>query len=151
MFLSQNSDAANLVPINVIAPGSFVSYQKEMDEIGKNWLEQQSFQAKAGSFCLIPDSNGSLGYVLFIRSESNDGFWDIGALATRLPQGNYELIGDINKDDYFYATLAWGLSCYKFSTFKKNEKIYPQLKIHSSLDEDSIRHHVEAILRPQTI
>jgi leucyl aminopeptidase len=145
MYILNSSNISDCISIKFIKHDDYESYLASVSSSEKNWLEQSKFKCKLGSFCVVPANDGSISHVVCGRAESQDGFWDLGAIAAKLPVGNYEVDSGILDEEQFYLALSWGLSCYKFDDFKKSQKEFPSLKLHSSIDYNSLQYHIDSI------
>lgn len=144
MFIPSDSKH-NAISIKVLLEDELGGYLSSAPEETKKWLASHDFKASEGSFIIVPKSDGSIDYVLCGRSDESDSFWEIGALAAKLPAGDYEITSGVEAKDHFNVALSWGLSCYKFTDFKKSKHVFPKLKLSPNIDHSSLEHHVTAI------
>ncbi len=87
----------------------------------------------------MPDATGAIAAVLFgvepAEAPHHDPFL-VGALATALPAGLYAFAGGVR--DPFLATLAWELSAYRFTRFRKHEAAAAVLRVDPSVDVERV-------------
>ena len=102
------------------------------------WFEVNQFQAKPGSYCLLPAADGSLEAVLVGKPEALDP-WTLAALPSTLPTGQYKLGTDmpdvgvpdvgvpdaegssadqISPDIATQLELGWRLGQYRFDRYR---------------------------------
>ena len=145
MFLASNYPGV-VIPIHFVSKETLASYLDEVaDTVTKSWLSNTGFEACPEEFCLVPDRDGSLTSVVCAVKNSAD-FWQYGAFAAKLPVGNYVIASGVATDLLFQVSLAWTLSCYKFSCYKKDSiaKI-PQLKLADAVDQKSLQSFADSI------
>lgn len=85
----------------------------------QTWISISQFKADPGTFCLIPDSAGSIKQVLVGRGDALDT-WTLGSLAQSLPSGNYHLADTLDADEATKLCLGWQLGQYQFLKYKEN-------------------------------
>lgn len=136
---SVSKKAVTIIPV---VTKKFSLWLKQQDPIIKNWVRVNKFIAKSGTTCFLPDTHGNIYLVLLGIADEND-FWAFGALPTKLPEGIYQIKSSLNAKQLEYAIIAWGLGCYKFGIYTKNNgEIKAKLFIPVSCD----RLHIENIV-----
>lgn len=125
------SHGSHAIPITIINEDD-LSYLEELPEDHKRWCQRNNFKGKAGTFCLLPDSQGEISAVL-ASGDIND-MWSLAFLANQLPPHVYEFVG-IEPKLLNLHYLAWGLACYRFERYKKNEAPHPALRITEAINE----------------
>ena len=152
MYINNNTTNIDLVPINCFTVSSYAAYiEAEADDFTKEWLLNNDFKAKSGSYCKVPTKEGKIGEVISIVSDDDNCFWDAGALASKLPQANYEFRRGVKAEHEFLTALAWGLASYKFTAFKKSSVNFPSLKLHESIDSNSLKEFVNTIYQVRNL
>jgi len=150
------SKSTHAVPIILLTAKQFPAWLKSQDAASKHWLTVNNFEAKAGSFCLLPDKNGKLAKVICGVDEQLN-LWSIAHLATTLPAQHYFIVpssfgltkgsraaGDPaikSKDDGLHTQLAlgWVLATYQFTRYKKSKKQFATLIAPKGCDVDYVQ------------
>lgn len=91
------------------------------DPIVQKWIEQTEFEAKSGSFTLIPDAAGEVDVVLMGIGQETD-IWKWAALPEKLPDGVYRLDASVSEVDTDKVVLGWALGAYRFDRYKKIDR-----------------------------
>jgi len=128
MLTCFTQSASNAVPIIPVISNEFTTWLNSQSTQIKTWVASVNFTAKPETFCLIPDTNGTLSQVL-VGIKNVEDFWAYGLLPTALPPGNYQLTNIDSKDLLTRAAIAWGLGAYQFTRYKVSNKTIAQLVI----------------------
>jgi leucyl aminopeptidase len=111
-----------------------------------SWLASTGWIAKPGSYALLPGPAGLDG-VLFVLDEgepSPTAAMPLGALASALPEGTYELSGFPGSQDD--AILAWLMGAYAFQRYIASEPKKPRrLVVPKGADRAAIAAKAQAI------
>lgn len=83
------------------------------------WFEATGFKAEAGTYCLVPGSDGTLSKVLVGKPDPIDT-WTLGAIAQSLPPHTYHLADPLSPDVMTRLALGWRLGQYTFTRYKQN-------------------------------
>lgn len=119
-----------------------------LSPMAAQWAETHAFNGTAGSFLVVPASDGKIEAVLIgigeeaqmARCGAPERF--LGRLASALPEGVYHP----PKDASSLALIAWGLGHYRFASYKSaNATPSAALAIPSQLDREQILTVVEAV------
>lgn len=105
------------------------------------WAAANQFDAKAGTYCLVPGTDGALVKVLVGKPDVMET-WSIAALSRRLPVDEYQLADawDVATATKLY--LGWQLGQYQFSRYKQSTPpTLPSLTLPNGVNID----HVQAI------
>ena len=91
----------------------------------RQWVFACGFSAAADSYLLVPSDDGRISMVL-AGVGSALHVWSVAHLPAVLPEGQYRLVLEFLRGaelDGVYGMLAlgWGLSTYRFETFKKSD------------------------------
>ena len=125
------------IPIFPFVAGEhFTSWLNKQTPERQNWLQAMQFNAKPGSFLVVPNKQGAIESVLLGLSNAND-FWELGALPAKLPIADYridDVLAIFNREDLWRAHLAWALGSYRFDLYKKTKIELPSLAIDKSCD-----------------
>ena len=106
----------------------------------------QGFEAKSGSFCLLPNAEGGLLGALFgidgPGAKRVDPFLP-GKLVTLLPEGVYRF--ETTPPDPTLATLAWLLGGYSFTRYRKRPTKAVRLVTPQGVDGGEVARIAEAV------
>ncbi len=106
----------------------------------------QGFEAKSGSFCLLPNAEGGLLGALFgidgPGAKRVDPFLP-GKLATLLPEGVYRF--ETTPPDPTLATLAWLLGGYSFTRYRNRPTKAVRLVTPQGVDRGEVARIAEAV------
>ena len=80
------------------------------------WISQMGFDAAAGSLCLLPEADGTIGAALLGIGETP--LWDVASASKTLPAGTWKLQTD---EDTSLLYLGWGLAHYSFKTVETDD------------------------------
>lgn len=114
--------------IRLIAENTFEAWSQRTDPSHRRWLEMTGFKPKAGSFSLIPGTDGSVTKALYVVAGKANA-WDAADIASRLPVGDWwvdDPDGLIDQGELLY---GWTLGCYRFERYKKSEHEIPRLAV----------------------
>ncbi len=135
IFFNLDSVAQNnIIPIIVLSTDNLANWLAEQTQLTQNWVAQQQFTAKPGSYLLIPAANGVISSVLLGQHEQG-GIRLLQDLPAVLPAANYQLREAADVDVY----LGWGLAGYKFSHYKQAPADRPRLSLPASLQAEVAR------------
>jgi leucyl aminopeptidase len=114
------------------------------------WVESQDFDAKAGSFCVIPNNAGKPGRVIAGHSEP-PSLWDIADFSSRLPEGSYQLDAEVPLAYGEWLALGWALGAYRFTRYKKRSLPKAKLVLPLGADLSKINRYAEAAALARTL
>jgi leucyl aminopeptidase len=110
-------DAPSPVNLVVIDRASYPGWREAHSDAAGAWLDANAFSPSAGSFALLPGSDGRLACVLVAIGEANDPF-ALSHLPLLLPPGDYALDHESPvRIDAATALLGWGLGAYRFDKY----------------------------------
>ncbi len=135
------SDQKKSIPLFVVEEGDFSTWVASQLELVRRWLIAADFKGKAGTFCLVPNSQGQLQAVVVCVSRLDD-LYGLAALPLRLPQGVYHLHDHTHA---FEQLLGWGLGCYQFTRYKKAESTPAQITVPSGISQQRLENILSAI------
>jgi leucyl aminopeptidase len=115
---SATGSVRTLIPVHQKALAGWLQGQ---DPIVQKWIEQTEFEAKSGSFTLIPDAAGEVDVVLMGIGQETD-IWKWAALPEKLPDGVYRLDASVSEVDTDKVVLGWALGAYRFDRYKKIDR-----------------------------
>lgn len=125
------------VPVAVVAPPEWAAWFKRQPAKARTWLQAASITGKPGDFAMVPDGDGKPSMAVVVRS-AKPTMWDYGALATRLPPGDYALVGDSAPISITEAAIAFALGSWRFSRYRKPGKPGPRLVWPSKCDRAEV-------------
>jgi leucyl aminopeptidase len=130
--------------ITLLTETNFSRWLKRQPSKTRNWLEAQNFKAKAGSHCIVPDSNGKTGQVV-AGIATPPSLWDIADLPGKLPVGTYVLEWNGPLAFHEWLALGWQLGAYQFTRYKKSSKHFAKLVVTLQSDLAKIKRYAESI------
>ncbi len=96
------ADAIPIIPVMEQAFGDDSDgWLSRQEPLRARWLTTTGFKAKPGSYCLIPNADGTLNAVVTGAASSGD-VWAGGALPGQLPAGSYylERVAEFNRRSF---------------------------------------------------
>lgn len=138
-FSTDNEDAK---PIWAVTIEQFEG--EDLPPYVKKWAVSAGFDAKSGSFLLIPGENGELaGALLGLGDNPDDNPFVSGKLAKSLPEGNWQLAGPASAMEKLL--LGFGMGAYQFSYYKKSSKQKPNLVQDNSVDSVDLQRQLSGV------
>ena len=131
------------IPIHVVESDSLKTISMELNI--EDWVNINQFKASLGNILIVPASNGLISCVLVgwgTEEARSRGRFLMGAAASQLPNGTYEIVSGLSGKELENAHLAWVLSSYCFDRYKK--KHIQSAKLKPSKDIDTKRILIEA-------
>ncbi|MCW5588883.1 MAG: leucyl aminopeptidase family protein [Legionellales bacterium] len=127
-YFSQENSA---ILLTVVTETEFATWLTQQDPILQNKLQAQGFTGKEKQIFYHHDDRGCLNTVI-VGCKDIQAFWGLAFLPELLTQGVYEIRDErLNPQNL---ALTWGLACYQFTRYKKNEKTFPQLKLSEKIN-----------------
>lgn len=138
-FSTDNEDAK---PIWAVTIAQFEG--EDLPPFVKKWAVSAGFDAKSGSFLLIPGDDGELaGALLGLGDNPDDNPFVSGKLAKSLPEGNWQLAGSASVMEKLL--LGFGMGAYQFSYYKKSSKQKPNLVQDNSVDSVDLQRQLSGV------
>lgn len=135
--LIRESEAQKPTPIIQVDPENLSVVVEALGRPAANWVKRNAFAGKAGSTLFVPAENDSGSAILFgTNRDSIHQPFALGVLATRLPEGDYQL--DASFPDPEFAALGFALSSYRFETYRKSANGAVRLVVPNDVDLDRI-------------
>lgn len=106
------------IPVHPVSAKHYAPWLKLQSAQARRWLTANRFEAKPGTWCLLPDGNGNIAGVACGTGETLD-IWSIAHLTTALPPGIYRLEGKYTAATATRLALGWALAAYRFTRYKK--------------------------------
>ncbi len=139
--LFANRPTKKTVPVHLLSKTDAQKWLKEQSGAVQSWVRSTG-AVRAGTVRLLPNEDGSLGSVLFIR-ETDFDVWAAARLRRGLPEGRYELI-DVNPTDGEAIALGWALEAYVFDKYKKRSVKKSELVWPAGVDKKRVLRLAEA-------
>jgi len=116
-FVDRSSSS---LPIQIVGQSSWRKWLKEQSAARRGWLESTGVTGKAGDLAVLPGRDGKAAGAVLVLS-AKPSLWDFGALATRLPAGNWRLASDTAPVSPTHAAVAIGLGSWRFERYRTNK------------------------------
>ena len=141
--ISAFSNATSSIPINIIEQADFDQWLQEQSSAVQQWARVNAWHEKLNQALWMADENGNFMQVYYIGKEDED-WMRLGALTYQLPAGDYHF-KTISPELLNKAYLAWGMSAYQFTRYKKATKIPARLAWVNEVDQAEIQNKLQAI------
>ena len=132
------------VAIVLVTKKDFRGWLKKQPARTARWLQAHGFEAKPGSFCIVPDASGVPARVVAGISEP-PSLWDIADLPKQLPPGAYRLEWNGPLAFHEWLALGWALGSYRFARYKKSKPYAAKLVLSKGSDAAKIVRYADAI------
>lgn len=143
-FLASPAESSR--PIWLVNEATWSQVAENLPPAARSFVKVQDFEAKAGSYCILPDAEGGLLGVLFgldgEDAKSVNPFL-VGKLPTLLPEGVYRF--ETEPPDPSLAALAWLLGSYSFNRYRKRPTKAARLVIPHGVDGDEVSRIANAV------
>ncbi len=137
-------DAASFIPIHAISTAEWPAYLDGNSSAQAVLAGQHDFRAQAGRVLLVPSPDGTLERVLFGLGGGTDTSV-YGALASRLPAGDYRLVSPLGKEQGHAILVAYLLGAYVFDRYKRKEQRSARLIAPAGSDVEAASRTVAAV------
>lgn len=130
------SQKTSIIPIFFIRQEAFLSFQKQLSGGEQKYLEVWDFRANPGQINVLFDAAGAVSKVLYGAMEKRS-MWEGAQLARAVPKGYTYAFENIEDENSFLLSLAWGLEHYEFLSYKTDPafKKTPRLYVpHNQLE-----------------
>src|SRR5690348_4714237 len=132
---------ARALPLEALDRAHWPVRAKKLSARERRWTQACGFEARAGTFCLLPDASGNATRVLAGVDATAPQF-ALGAFPSLLPAGDYRLDNELlSATD---AALGWALGAYRYSRYVAEPPAPPRLCLPRTV-LDQIAPTVEAI------
>jgi leucyl aminopeptidase len=144
MAFHQGVPPADAVPIYFVTAQTWPRIVASLAPAAAAFAAACDFKPEPGRTLLLPSAAGAIAAVLFglDGQKASDPFL-CGKLATTLPPRVYRFADEPH--DSAAATLAWALSAYKFSRYKKDTAHHPLLCPPKGVDANRIARIVAGV------
>jgi leucyl aminopeptidase len=143
--LLNSKKAATARPVRFVTPTGLNKALAALPAVARNWAKAQGFSAGSSEWVALPAKSGEVDSILCgtgSAPEKLDPF-ALGALASKLPAGNYSLEG-CPVDEQLVA-LGWLLETYRFDRYKAQEAVSACLVCPPSVDRGDVLRIADAV------
>lgn len=138
-------------PIIILNNAGYAPWKKKQKKVIQNQLDQNSFDAKPNTACVILNAAGEVEQIIHGASEflnTDDGAFIADFIEKNLSRklitsSVFEIEGA--KQDLEKYCVGWGLASYIFDKYKKMEKTNPILKWPEKVSPSSVTNLVHSI------
>ena len=119
-----STDTTNTRPIHVITVDGLPDWLKTAAPEAQLWVSSNGFEGKLGQILVVPDNSGAPDCVLAGFGDAASrarGWFHLGVLAERLPEGHYSFASGLTEDETVEAALAWLLAQYRFDRYAEQK------------------------------
>ncbi len=127
------------VPILFVTTADFDKAIEIIDDRERTFLRASGYEPKPGRHLIVPGPDGKLAGVLFGLENADEPMKDLfrpGQLTTLLPPGTYRFANAPH--DTRLAALAFTLSAYQFTRYRKSEARQVRLVVPEGVDGDDL-------------
>lgn len=129
------------IPLSFVTKSNLSDWLEQQSIFLQNWLKSCDFK-KHGLALVVNEQSGSLAHA-YCLVDSLDDFWLAGDLASKLPEGCYQIQGLDEKLEQI--ALGFMLGGYEFSEYKANSAVKAQLAIEDKAIFTRLNHQASAI------
>ncbi|KTF16683.1 leucyl aminopeptidase family protein [Pseudoalteromonas sp. H105] len=129
------------IPLSFVTRSNLSDWLEQQSIFLQNWLKSCDFK-KHGLALVVNEQSGSLAHA-YCLVDSLDDFWLAGDLASKLPEGRYQ-IQDLD-EKLEQIALGFMLGGYEFSEYKVNSAVKAQLAIEDKAIFTRLNHQASAI------
>lgn len=137
-----SSNTTNPLPIHVVDSDGLADWLASADPAVAAWATANGFLGKLGQTLVVPGTDNKPASVLagFGNAKSRKrGWFQLGALADKLPKGDYVFASGLNEAQQEEAALAWLLAQYRFDRYAKQKPADAHLVAPETLDGDRLQ------------
>lgn len=131
-----------VIPIKLFVKEHFQQWLSGQAGLIQRWVNHTGYEAKPGSICLIPNSEGGIQEVLYGFNEHD--FNSLRELPNLLPPNVYEFLATPSfgnqTQEWSLASILWGLGCYQFDRYSEQVSRKPKLLLSHSVDNQFLNH-----------
>ncbi|RDS79785.1 leucyl aminopeptidase family protein [Dyella psychrodurans] len=115
------SNRKTSTPIEATDVAHLAATRKRLSAAQRTWLDENGFDARPGSVCLLADANGKLARVI-VGVDTQDPLSALAALPMTLPAGDYAIAAESIALDAQLAALGWALGAYQFTRYRQAKR-----------------------------
>jgi leucyl aminopeptidase len=138
--------SSSAIPIHCVSAATWPKLRQKLSRHARASADAQGFEALSGRHFCVPSDAGGIEAVIW-ASEVHDDPFLIGKLVALLPAGTYYLPQPPSDHPSAWddAALAWALSSYRFTKYKKSTASLPRLCLPKGCDHARVLACAEAI------
>ena len=117
---------ATVHPLHLVEKAGFVAWREAQPAAVQAWLAAQRFDGSAGTAQSWADGEGAIaGAILGIGDPLDPCSYAHAPSA--LPDGDWQVVGELDEAARRALQLGWGLGCYRFDRYKKTTRALARL------------------------
>lgn len=120
-LIARSANRRASIPIEATDVVHLAASRKRLSAAQRSWLDDNGFDAKPGSVCLVPDASGKLARVV-VGVDRHEPLGALAALPLMLPPGEYALAAESVPLVPALAALGWALGAYQFTRYRKAKR-----------------------------
>lgn len=132
---------ARPIPVHIVTEDTLPGVLTELSEPQKSWVALNDFKPSLGTILLLPGPDGSISGVLFGWGTAQTrarGRFHLAKLVRNLPEGDYQIVGELSAAEAREHALGWALAGYGFDRFKTVSTVKARLVAPPNIDPKSI-------------
>ncbi|KZD08266.1 leucyl aminopeptidase family protein [Oceanibaculum pacificum] len=138
-----NAGTVTLIPVR---QRDLTQWLAEQPAGRRAWVAATGFKGEAGEICFLPtDGKDDAAPQVLIGVEADWGVWSVAGLPDRLPAGRYRLEAAFTPSEANRVALGWALGCYRFTRYRKDERVRPTLVWPAGADKAEVESMAAAI------
>ncbi|MEM9716621.1 MAG: leucyl aminopeptidase family protein [Pseudomonadota bacterium] len=113
------------IPLHVIPENQSETLLEGLSDSARTWAVAHEFKGKLGQVVPLPDADGGISAVLIGWGKDSTNTRKplaFSAVPAKLPEGEYSFGETPDGFDKDHNALAWDLGCYRFETYKPQNK-----------------------------
>jgi leucyl aminopeptidase len=130
------SNARNAIPLRVVAAADWPSHKAGLDKVSQTWATAQGFEAAPLTMLPLAGKDGGIAEVLVGEPRADDDPFALGAIASKLPPGNFAFI-ELPAQAELVA-LGWCLELYKHDPFRPLKVKAAKLACPKGVDRSTV-------------
>jgi leucyl aminopeptidase len=125
----------HVIPLVPLDTQGLELWLQDISPAQQDFVKASGFSAKPGQVCAVPlEAGGIGGWAFGVQAE---GWLDqLTSVFSNLPEGNYRLQCDWDREQRLQASLGWGLAAYRFDRYKAAVGGQPRLVLEDNVDQD---------------
>jgi leucyl aminopeptidase len=132
------------VPLQAIAAREWAGWLRRQPAATRTWLQASGITGRAGQVALVPKADGKPVMAVLVIADK-PSLWDYGALATRLPPGDYRLATDPKPVSPTDVAVAFALGAWRFERYRKPGRSLARLVWPTGADKKQAGYTAAAI------
>ncbi len=139
------SEQTPATPLFLLSSTTWPAFLAAQTPAHRAWLSAADFSAKPKQWCLAPNSDGQIAFVV-VGLEPVINLYALGKLAVALPLKAYAVANEeaFSSQDLYLLSLGWGLGAYQFTRYKKAPRACGQLVLAATIDQAKLHAELRA-------